>query len=42
MENGQNFEDIWKSKIPEKVNFFMWLVVQSGILSKDNILKRKC
>jgi hypothetical protein len=41
IENGPNYKVIWKSKIPEKIKIFMWLVAQGAILSKDNMIKRK-
>jgi hypothetical protein len=31
IENGPNYKVIWKSKIPEKIKFFMWLVAQGAI-----------
>jgi hypothetical protein len=40
-DNGPNFKHIWKSKIPEKIKIFMWLVTQKAILTKDNMIKRK-
>jgi hypothetical protein len=36
-----SFKRIWKSKIPEKIKCFMWLVEQDAILTKDNLIRRK-
>jgi hypothetical protein len=30
----------WRAKIPLKIKFFMWLVAQKAILTKDNMLAR--
>jgi hypothetical protein len=40
-DEGSSFERVWKSKIPEKVKCFMWLVEKEAILTKDNLIKRK-
>jgi hypothetical protein len=37
---GPNF-NILKSKIPEKIKIFMWLLAQKAILTKENMIKRK-
>jgi hypothetical protein len=38
---GSYFKKIWKSKIPNKIKIFMWLVVNDAILTKDNMIRRK-
>jgi hypothetical protein len=40
MDNGNAYKSIWKTKIPEKVRIFMWLVAQKSILTKENMIKR--
>jgi hypothetical protein len=35
------FSRIWKSKLPEKIKIFMWLLEQKTILTKDNMIKQK-
>ena len=35
-----HFKHIWKAKIPYKIKFFMWLVENNAILTKDNLLHR--
>jgi hypothetical protein len=37
---GFAYKRIWKSKIPEKIKIFMWLLEQRVGLTKDNMLKR--
>jgi hypothetical protein len=39
-ERGYAYKRIWKSKIPEKIKIFMWLLEQRVVLTKDNMLKR--
>jgi hypothetical protein len=39
-DEGESSKIIWKSKIPEKVKIFMWLLAQKSILTKENMLKR--
>jgi hypothetical protein len=34
------FRNIWRSKIPDKIKIFIWLVAQKAILAKDNMLKK--
>jgi hypothetical protein len=40
-EYGLSFKRMWKAKVPLKIKFFMWLVSQEAILTKDNLCKRK-
>jgi hypothetical protein len=40
-DSGSYFKKIWKSKIPNKIKIFMWLVVNDAILTKDNMIRRK-
>jgi hypothetical protein len=37
---GSAYKRIWKSKIPEKIKIFMWLLEQRDVLTKDNMVKR--
>jgi hypothetical protein len=39
-DRGSAYKRIWKSKIPEKIKIFMWLLEQRVVLTKDNMLKR--
>jgi hypothetical protein len=32
---------VWKAKIPEKMNIFMWLPEQKVVLTQDNMIRRK-
>jgi hypothetical protein len=32
---------LWKSKIPLKINVWLWLIWHNAIATKDNLLKRK-
>jgi hypothetical protein len=41
-DDGPKFQRVWKARIPEKIKTFMWLVEQQSILTKDNMLKRRC
>jgi hypothetical protein len=34
------YKFLWKSKLPQKIKIFMWLVVRNKILTKDNLKKR--
>lgn len=38
---GPYHKRIWKGKIPPKIKFFMWLLTNDAILTRDNLLKRK-
>lgn len=40
-ESGPYHKEIWKSRIPNKIKNFLWLVVNNAILTKDNMIKRK-
>jgi hypothetical protein len=31
------YKFLWKSKLPQKIKIFMWLVVRNKILTKDNL-----
>jgi hypothetical protein len=31
---------LWKSKLPQKIKVFLWLVIRNKILTKDNLRKR--
>jgi hypothetical protein len=35
---GPSFSRVWRSKLPEKIKIFMWVLEQKAILTKDNIL----
>jgi hypothetical protein len=39
---GPFYNRISKAKILEKIKIFMWLVEQKSILTKDNLIRRKC
>jgi len=39
-DSGQHFKHIWKGKIPAKIKFFIWLIENNAILTKDNMIKR--
>ena len=39
-ESGRHFKHIWKGKIPAKMKFFMWLLENDALLTKDNMIKR--
>jgi hypothetical protein len=32
---------LWKSKLPQKIKVFIWLVVRNKILTKDNLKKKE-
>jgi hypothetical protein len=34
------YKFLWKSKLPQKIKIFIWLVVRNKILTKDNLKKR--
>lgn len=36
LESGPRYKHIWKGKIPAKMKFFMWLMENDAILTKDN------
>lgn len=40
-EAGPHYKKIWKSKMPAKIQIFMWLVLNKAILTKDNMIKRE-
>jgi hypothetical protein len=31
---------MWKTKLPQKIKVFLWLVLRNKILMKDNLIKR--
>jgi hypothetical protein len=35
------FRHLWKSKIPLKIQFWLWLIWHNAIAIKDNLLKRR-
>jgi hypothetical protein len=37
---GKSCSRVWKARLLEKSNFFMWLVEQKAIVSKENMIKR--
>ena len=40
-ENSRkHLKHVWKAKIPYKIKFFLWLVENNAILTKDNLIKR--
>jgi hypothetical protein len=39
-ENGETYKEIWKAKIPLKIKIFIWMVAQSAILTKENMISR--
>jgi len=41
-ESGRYYKQVWKGKIPEKIKNFLWLALNNAILTKDNMIKRKC
>jgi hypothetical protein len=40
-DSGLYHKKIWKGKIPPKIKFFMWLLTNDAILTRDNLVKRK-
>ena len=40
-ESGIYQKKLWKSKVPSKIKIFLWLVMNSAILTKDNMIRRK-
>lgn len=39
--SGAFHKIIWKSKIPEKIKIFLWLMANNAVLTRDNMKKRK-
>jgi hypothetical protein len=37
----RSFRHLWKSKIPLKINIWLWLIWHNAIATKDNLLKRR-
>jgi hypothetical protein len=35
------YKFLWKSKLPQKIKVFIWLVVRNKILTKDSLIKKK-
>ena len=40
-ECGTYHKKIWKSRVPAKIEIFLWLISNNAILTKDNMIKRK-
>jgi hypothetical protein len=40
-DSGPYHKKIWKSKVPAKIQIFLWLVLNNAILTKDNMIRRK-
>ena len=38
---GPFHKRIWKGKAPRKIKFFMWLMTNDAVLTKDNLIRRK-
>jgi hypothetical protein len=38
---GPDHKRIWKGKVPHKIKYFMWLMTNDAVLTKDNLIKRK-
>jgi hypothetical protein len=38
-DNGTYLKQIWRGKIPPKIRFFMWLLSNGAVLTKDNLLR---
>jgi hypothetical protein len=34
-------DELWHSKIPLKVNFFVWLVYQNRVQTTQNLIRKK-
>jgi hypothetical protein len=32
---------VWKIKVPPKIHFFLWLIAQNKLLTRDNLVKRQ-
>ena len=44
MMNGHTYflqKYIWKLYVPLKIKIFMWFLYKNGILTKDNLAKRR-
>ena len=41
-EIGRYHKKIWKGKILEKLKKKIWMALNNAILTKDNMVKRKC
>jgi len=39
-DNGPHLKSIWKGKIPPKIKYFMWLLTNGVVLTKDNLLRK--
>jgi hypothetical protein len=38
---GPSHRIIWKGKVPQKIKYFMWLMTNNVVLTKDNLTRRK-
>ena len=38
---GPSHKLIWKSKVPQKIKIFIWLLTNNVVLTKDNLIRRK-
>jgi hypothetical protein len=39
--SGPNMQHIWKANPPPQIKIFMWLLENKGLLTRDNMIKRK-
>jgi hypothetical protein len=39
-EDGRAYQEVWKAKIPLKIQIFTGMVIQRAILTKDNMILR--
>jgi hypothetical protein len=37
---GHDHKRIWRGKVPHKVKYFMWLLTNNAVLTRDNMVKR--
>jgi hypothetical protein len=36
-----NIHCVWKLKVPQKIDFFLWLLFHNKLLTRDNLVKRQ-
>jgi len=41
-DTGPAHKLIWKGKAPPKIKLFIWLMTNSALLTKDNLIRRIC